>query len=789
MQPSNRSNNTRPGYRSVASASNEFETIVEPPDARNSGSANQSAASPSRRTGSARHGCLLELVSAQRKRSSLQALENLSRANSEIGTLAALLSAEAGRKCNSAQGGPQLLSSVRRRADIPDGYVPTGIPSVVRNECSAVNTEPTFLLRPNLESWISPGRGSSTAALTQTALSKPEMLTDTLLVAFSDTAQAKQPSSIADSGISGEAEEKAGSTSTMKVDVNGCLKKAGVVPLGTPRVQIPSDASIPEDDTTSARRLADLVAEGITMPHADFVRMLAENSGEAAQFFNYMEHGLLIKNSYRRVPCARYDYTDDFGELAEQMRAKGEPWLETFINGVDRTVRPTRGLEGQWRIRVGAQWQFADSKGEVLHHVFMNAVSHLFLDGPTDPYMPIYPLVSYEMLGTAIGRPIPAYLVDHEAHILQTLGANQEIEAGRIAKQKIDSANAQESKRLATAELKQDVKDNHVNSITQLSLCNDFYDPHRVTEGSLDRLIKLTPGDGDRLALVRKIQTSLAKSHDRQTVSYANHDVSGRDNLCWLRSGWLSVLSSVSPEGLARRFESICTAGSPAVEGGTMLADIAQLFQADPAGFMHCDPAGRTMTDGRSHPAHLGPDGPSSVVRPIGDQSKESPACSQNLEHWLKDMQCDLAMNFRFENRGIANEVESLLFPRTFASSDMLICLHRALHVPALIIEAGLSESGGGEHAWSTVSAQLRLAAVAGTPLAALLELPDSDDPRDAEGRSASIIEHFRNAPIIWLEREHFEVYFPKKTISNGLAPMEVDEVFDLIDLNDPGDP
>jgi len=116
------------------------------------------------------------------------------------------------------------------------------------------------------------------------------------------------------------------------------------------------------------------------------------------------------------------------------------------------------------------------------------------------------------------------------------------------------------------------------------------------------------------------------------------------------------------------------------------------------------------------------------------------------------------------------NEIEAVGFPGTLASSDMLICLHRAFQAPCLIVEAGLSETGGAQHSWSSVSAQLRVAAVEGTSLAKLLDAPAAETPEAALNRASMIFGEFTHLPVIWLEREHFEVYFPKSMTRNNLV-------------------
>lgn len=709
-------------------------------------STSESATRPDRQSG---RMPLVELIAAQEHQSTLQVLENLARANRRIGTLTAVLAAEADKDCSPKASSWRLPFSNRR---IPTGFVETGIRSVIRQREVAAMTEPTFRLQES-DSIFKRLHVDSAETGFLSSRTKAQMLVDRLLLACRRESQNRSPSS---------GNERNECTSALALDLDSCLRQAGVS-TGTDNTR-PAGGSLNEGTgTMDVSVLAELVAaRDPDMPHADFIRLIAGHSGAAAQFLNYVDHALLIKNSANNTPCNRYEYTDDFGLLTEQVKNKGEPWLETFLPGVERSLLEKGGPEGAWRILEDGDWRYPNSKREVMDHVFLSAIVHLHLSEPAFRLMPIYPLVAYELLGDAIGRQVPDYLVAHEYGILETLNKNSSDAVARKARQQDDSIKALEARTRTLAFQQQRVQENHVSSASQLYLCRNNYDPKKVTDHSLDRLVPVAPVGGDRLTLVRKIQATLTKSHDRQAVSYVDHISSGRDHLCWLRSGWLSLFSTRTPDQLASRLSAICRPGSQAFDRAPILAEIANRFRTAPATFMHGESAGHELSENLQRPARLGPVGPLETLIPSAALPSTSRSGSQNIEGWLKDLQCDLATCFRFEKKSVMNEIEALGFPGTFASSDMLIHLHRAFQAPCLIIEAGLSETGGEQHAWSSVSAQFHVAALEGTPLATLLNAPEHESPEAALHRATLIFKEFQHVPVIWLEREHYELYFPK---------------------------
>lgn len=690
-----------------------------------------------------------QLIAAQEGHSTLQVLENLARANRQIGTLAAVLAAEADKDCPRKASGWRVPFPNK---SVTNGFVETGIHSVIRQCEVPAMIEPVFKIQEST-SIFKRAPGASAATAIMPSRTKSQMLVDRLRLACNDAVRGHDlPLQL----------ERSQGAPALTLDLDACLRRAGVAagPNSTRPVAGTRQEVTGRMDVSA---LAELVAtRDPDMPHADFIRLLASQSGEAAQFFNYIDHALLIKNSANHTPCNRYEYTDDFELLGGQIENKGVPWLETFLPGVERSLFKGAGFDGSWRVLDDGEWRYPSSRREVLDHVFLSAISHLHAAEPTGHSMPIYPLVAYELLGDAIGHSVPDYLIAYENGILESLRKNASDVIARKTRQLEDSTRDRETRIRALEFQQQRVREGHVYSASQLYLCNKSYDRQKVTGHSLDRLIPVTPLDGDRLALMRNMQATLANSHDRQTVSYADHASSERDHLCWLRAGWLSLFCMRTPDQLANRLEAICQPGSRALECAPILAGIANRFHTAPAAFMHNENTELELSESLSKPARLGPAGPLQALIPSAALPPSLRRRALNTESWLKDLQCDLAMNFRFENKSVVNEVEALGLPGVFASSDMLVYLHRAFQTPCLIIEAGLSETGGAQHAWSSVSIQLRVAAVEGTALTSLLNEPENESPEAALHRATRIFREFEHSPVIWLEREHFELYFPK---------------------------
>ena len=419
----------------------------------------------------------------------------------------------------------------------------------------------------------------------------------------------------------------------------------------------------------------------------------------------------------------------------------------------------------------------------MLDHVFMTAIGHLFTTEPSEPAMPIYPLITYELLGKAIGQTVPKYLKQHEQNLLSTIQANKVKVADRIAAQREKSRFDREARAHATIANQQRVRDNHVRSLGQLQFCNDVYIPEKVIGGSLDRMISLAPASDDRMGLVRAIQKNLEITHIRQAVSYVDHNMKDRDNLCWLRSGWLSIFASLTPEKIGERFAEIQSAQSESAGKALVLVQLAYEFRENPTEFMHGSQPPRNIADGVQMSARLGTAECIALPNSVGTPTLKTKQVNESIETWLKKLQCDIVSNFRFEDSKIMNEIEALDFPRTLASSDMLINLHRAFHAPCLIVECGVNDTFAKQDGEAIVSVQFRAAAVEKTPLAALLDAPENETSEAARVRAEAVLQQFAQQPVIWLEREHFEIYFPQSPVPSRGQAAHVDPLPDLMDF------
>ena len=704
------------------------------------------------------------LVAAQANVSPLQLVENLARGNRQIAALAAIVAAQAGREV--VRTGPQVMRRASAANELPHGFVQTGIKSLVRRRDCGAFSEPDFKI---LERRQARGRsGASTSAMQNAApaperLSKTEVLVTTLMAACERANIA--PGEVPSVGLLQDMVDVEHQADFLHqaplADSLGTLCRLIGMGRHAPGACAPSlvggDSAAPLSHTDLTQLLDDLNVK----THDELILLLAKRSSEMAVFFSFIDHALVIGNVNKEGRIERYEYEEDFGRLADQLYDTGEPWFDTFLEGVQRNT--DTDTTTAFRMRVGDQWHQPESKTELLNHIFLNALDHLRAEQPRAPAMPIYPLIAYELIGDAVGVPVPAYLAQHEAAILEELHNNEVARSARSKLQQEQLAQAHLERDQAQAAMAQRMRENHVKSIVQLHFCMRGYDWQKVVADSADHLLPLSPLAGSTHDLQASIQAQLAHTHDRQEVSYVSHSRQGRDNLCWLRSGWISVFASATPDYLASRLTTLCTPDMHAARNAPILGTIASQFRSNPVAFMHGERSlWKSIAESLSQPARLGPANGAEFRTREGVSLPRS-----SIEAYLQDLQQNLAAAFRFENTSIMNEVESLLMPGTFASSDMTVALHRAFNLPALIIESGsqVNAAGGAD-----LSLQFRLACPRQGPLAEILEASGAAGDDASIDNAGKALDLFRDSPIIWLEREHYDVYLPKSAIEGGTA-------------------
>jgi hypothetical protein len=503
---------------------------------------------------------------------------------------------------------------------------------------------------------------------------------------------------------------------------------------------------------------------------AQWRQRLTADHPSAAAFLAFVEEGLLIQGLDPEQQCERFHYVDDFlgvqKKAMEDLGADCKLWAPTFLAGIERNLEIPGDAPGSWRIRQADAWIEGCSKQEVLRHVMLKAVDDLNDATGAQVDAPAYPMCAYELLAAAIGKPVPQRLIAHEEAIVSRIAENRE----ELAQRRVAQAEASRQSAIATEKSRQffqeEYRKNHVSGAVQLAFCLSGLDPEKVTSGAIGMDFPITSTPSRQLETVRRIQSILSETHARQAISHKDENMTYTDNLCWLRSSWVSLLKSASPEVLAARLQemgsdkvSMAPSISPA-----RLAQIAEAFRANPSYFLHGDRALKNPADHAAQPARLG----AAIALEQPERSANSKRRRPDtVESVLCGIQRAVAAGFRYENGNIMNQVEMSL-QNSPLSSDMAMSLHRAFNVPALIIEVGdaLTDENGNR---GVESCQIRVAAPKGSALEARVKALVASGVNLADDKEAlqGLLNEFSDLSVIWLEREHYDMYLSKKALGS----------------------
>lgn len=224
----------------------------------------------------------------------------------------------------------------------------------------------------------------------------------------------------------------------------------------------------------------------------------------------------------------------------------------------------------------------------------------------------------------------------------------------------------------------------------------------------------------------------------RKEIEKTHHllEISGDQNNCWMRASWISVLATTSPEDLAHRLRacagSTCT---PLVE-----RDINTVTQL-------------------SRKYHQ---------KPFADGSIKN----VDTERFLRALQFEIVASYSHDrgnrNTGLVGELKTLRASNARAISDLPADLHRALNLPAMVIEVGLREQVGD---WGVI----RVAVPDNSVLAAETASWNTDQ-RDGQirDRIVFLLNQFRDAPILWLQSGHYTVFMPKANTAPWYSKMNL---------------
>jgi len=559
------------------------------------------------------------------------------------------------------------------------------------------------------------------------------------------------------------------------------LAGSGIFPLGVAtavgagNTYAPSKiAALPKERRLEAlaSTLENLPSNKVETSNALRSPQFCANHPEAAAFFGFVEELLILSKGDGGEGAERYNYIDDVGAANRKARSNkdsnGIAWAETFINGVERKATANSRSPVTWRVRIGNEWQSGLTTSEVMMHVFHEAVGHLHADKVDHASVKPLPLVAYEMLAHATGTTIPQHLIDHEANALGKVKQNQQ--QGEIRKQ-----NNEEKCRISSDQKKEELEHQQqlcrkygVQKYSHVFLCDNGLKQQAVVKPAIDCTFTFAEIGGNPLDTVRTIQDSLKHSHLRQSVSHQAKNSRFHDNLCWLRSSWISLFASAKPEALCERSHAMMDDGQASLTTfnlPTILPAIAKQFCNDPQGFLMPDSQRQSWSTSMDKSAHLGGNLPLSTIGPVESLAYRQ---KQSVENYLKDIQLAVAAEFRKETPGVMNEVEALSNFNSFGSSDMPVMLHRAFGVPVMVIETGVPVVlADGTH--STLSQKIRISAPKNSALAAYIE-EEANNSTELEAGSAvmdQLLNTFKDLPVIWLERDHYSVYVPNVAIKN----------------------
>lgn len=569
-------------------------------------------------------------------------------------------------------------------------------------------------------------------------------------------------------------------TQTEAPVVSGVHDKAdSVFPAGLAAALRVGRRDVMPDTIAVAQKLdSDGLRQCITQPYSSelaLVESLAPNNPHAAAFVNFASHALLIKNSLQSEPTERYEYLQDTYDMSRKIRDTNNPFLPTFLDGVQRSFHPAKSAS-PWQILIDGQWHPAQTRQQVVQHVLFQALEHLHTDQPTHADMPIYPLVAYEMLAAATGLTVPPYLIEHEQKILDGLAKNQRTvdqrkQRNAILQQKKEQYELDRPRREAAEQ--RTFAEQGVRTDEELWLCNRGF-PRTLSAQSVDTTLVL-PSDATFPTHQRELTARLAQSHDMQEISATTQQFHHLDNNCWLRSSWLSVLSMTSPEELADRLRACAEKPTPAtVENGiAVVAALSRLYHADPVAFTHgAEHAGTAPAEQRHRSARLDAAG---ILKDALDTDTKLGGPNATTEGFLLQLQLKIVAAYRNTDPAFMAELVALQLSNPPASSNLPVMLHRALGLPVLVIETGASVSDGQAGQQINYSGQIRVAAPNGSALAQQLARWNEQmlPPEQLNARIEFLLNQFSNIPVLWLAQNHYSLFMPKTPLGPLRTPVD----------------
>ncbi len=576
-------------------------------------------------------------------------------------------------------------------------------------------------------------------------------------------------------------------------DGNNREKSAGIFPYGlavalrTGKRDM-SPSLTPSASLPSAEKISSFFTKNADMSTLELVETLAVNNPSMAALVHFIDHGLLLRDSAKRSQCERYDYV--IGPAAEDPffeKSTGknpQTHFPTFLPGVRRALNSD---EVKWEIFVNQQWQPTNRISDVCKHVITQATKDLTATSTQADASDLYPLPVYKLLAKAIGiATVPPYLHQHEAEIKNAVQKNKqqgELAATQARQARLAAdAKREEDGRIAAEAAARRYAAAGVDNDQQEYLLMDSDPADNFIVQSSETILPL-PSPSHRLALLQGIREDLMQTHDHQAVSsHSLRDENTADHRSWLRSSWLSLFDTLTPQQLADRLRALVKDSRFIEKDARILQAIAEMYHHHPAAFLQGKLIGVTHddTDVASRQEGLTLDAVLGTHLPLQPLLSNHPSTadlfippSQTIELFLKHLQLKVGMMYRTEYPPLKRELGHFVLHEGPASSTLPITLHRAFGVPLLVVEtksgAEMTSSTSGQPEYAN---RLRMTVPSQSQLGAGIDGLIANDNVNEDVMSSLAIE-FADKPVIWCDDNRYSIYLPKKNELSEPGPAE----------------
>ena len=549
----------------------------------------------------------------------------------------------------------------------------------------------------------------------------------------------------------------------------------------------------------SADDIAPFLAQHTNTSPLQLMEHLAENNPSLTSLINFIELGLLLRDSHRPAQCERYDYVPGNAEedafFTKRKGGKGQTHFPTFIAGINRALYSRHEA---WQIEAGEQSRLTNSHTEVFQHVIGHALHDLNSPAVRSNSPGLFPLPLYKLLANAVGlSEIPPYLREFEATRVETTSKNK-VKAQHTAQQSREAHLEREGKR---AEDRRHAQADTVQHYAERGVKN-WQEDHLLRNGdykddllsrSVDITVALPARDVDP-QLLKNLKKNLPATHQHQAInSRCHYDPSIDVHTSWLNCSWLSLFEMLTPQQLADGRRALENHPAGIENDARLLQSIAEYYRQNPAAFMQGkaiagidDPADVIPREAAfNHPALLGSPLPLDQILHCSPDDPFHIPDYDSIRSFLSQEQLVIAMALRAQYPGIESELARLLITPGPGSSALPITLHRAFGVPLVLVEESPNGPAVGNGVEGNAIGRLRMTAPTDGAMAHKFNALKNQANVNEDVMTPLAID-WATTPVIWREGTHYSLYLPKAQEAEELNRIDPQQDDDPLPPNPP---